>query len=101
MNQEYKGFIGVQDIPIKKSEQDSEGLKVGDYAEALAAFISRTETPMTIGIQGDWGSGKTSLMNLIHSELQDKFPTVEVNTWKYAQTEGEHYRFVNDLGGCC
>lgn len=79
--------IGVRDTPIESRDADEQGLRVADYAEALARFIRQTETPMTIGIQGDWGSGKTSLMNLIKEQLGDEFPVVEVNTWKYAQTE--------------
>jgi uridine kinase len=36
----------------------------------------QTETPMTIGLQGDWGSGKTSLMNLISARLKDRYPVL-------------------------
>jgi hypothetical protein len=49
---------------------------------------------LTIGIYGPWGSGKTSLMNLIHAELAesgdapDKAPVVvRYTAWKYAQEQ--------------
>jgi hypothetical protein len=78
--------VGVPDIPISQMTEDEQGLQVSDYAKALAKFIKRTDTPMTIGIQGDWGSGKTSLMNLIERELSG-FLKVSVNTWKYSQVD--------------
>ena len=78
--------VGIPDIPIEDLLEDEQGLQIGDYALALAEFIKRTETPMTIGLQGDWGSGKTSLMNLISARL-DRLPKVWVNTWKYSQTD--------------
>ncbi|MCD4806050.1 MAG: pentapeptide repeat-containing protein [Methanococcoides sp.] len=42
-----------------------------EYSKALATIIQRkdTDTPLTIGIFGDWGSGKTSLMKTIESRL--------------------------------
>ena len=41
------------------------------YSSALADVISSdtTDTPLTIGIFGDWGSGKTSLMSTIQKNL--------------------------------
>ncbi|MBO3745556.1 hypothetical protein J5X84_05690 [Streptosporangiaceae bacterium NEAU-GS5] len=41
------------------------------YAEAVAAFIRHPETrpPLTIGITGPWGTGKTSLMRMIQDNL--------------------------------
>ncbi len=91
--------VGIPDVPILDDQQDEQGLRVADYAEALAEFIQRTETPMTIGIQGDWGSGKTSLMNLIARRLGDTYFVVNVNTWKYAQCEsGEGLSIAVFLG---
>jgi hypothetical protein len=41
------------------------------YAEAVAAFIRHRDTrpPLTIGIRGPWGAGKTSLMRMVRQEL--------------------------------
>ncbi|GEM_PF-4415094 len=30
-------------------------------------------TPMTISIQGSWGTGKTSIMNLVKNEMPDNY----------------------------
>jgi len=42
------------------------------YAEAIAAGIQHPETkpPLTIGIKGAWGAGKTSLMRMIRDRLE-------------------------------
>lgn len=79
--------VGIPDVPINRLEEDAAGLNVADYAEALSDFIRQTDTPMTIGIQGDWGSGKTSIMNLIRQRLEGQFATAWINTWKYSQTD--------------
>lgn len=80
--------VGVVDVPIRHSDHDALGLS--RYAEALGQFILVCDTPMTVGIQGDWGAGKTSLMNLIEGWLAAQTvkpppPTLMLNTWQYAQ----------------
>lgn len=48
-------------------------------------FIKCTETPMSIAIQGDWGTGKTSKLNLIMNfyiyRYQNVFRDGEVCQW--------------------
>ena len=45
-------------------------LNVGRYAAALSRLVLLPETkPLTIGIHGPWGSGKSSFMELIRQEL--------------------------------
>lgn len=58
---------------------------------ALSEFIVKSDTPLTVGLQGEWGSGKTSLMFLIRELLQDKkVATAWVNTWEYSMFRGAH-----------
>ncbi len=47
--------------PRKSSQADLFGIQV--YQDALIKYIRLTDTPITIALQGEWGSGKTSLMN--------------------------------------
>ena len=56
-------IIGIVDEPISSAKSDA--LKIGLHANSLVRFIENTTTPMTVGIQGEWGSGKTSLLNSI------------------------------------
>lgn len=74
---------GEPDLPITSESQEKFGLT--SYIDALADFISNCDTPMTIAIQGTWGTGKTSLMNLVKTKLKDKVVYLEFNTWQYSQ----------------
>ena len=60
--------IGLIDEPNPSGGKDT--LDILRHAQALTKFIKDTSTPMTIGIQGEWGSGKTSLLNAIVYELE-------------------------------
>jgi len=64
--------IGIIDSPIKGSKID-DNLGLSTHAKALAEFIAKSDTPLTVGIQGEWGSGKTSLMNTVIKILDDSF----------------------------
>ncbi len=80
-------LAGLKDVPI--SEAQDEALGLTEYANALVQFSCTCDTPMTIALQGDWGSGKTSLMNLIKAGVEadsaGKIQTIWFNTWQYSQ----------------
>jgi len=61
----------VSDQPLSTAELFNFDI----YAETIARTIVRkdTETPLVIGIFGDWGSGKTSLMKTIENISENKF----------------------------
>ena len=50
---------------------DENTLVLDSYVKGAADFIRTCATPMTIAIQGDWGTGKSSLINLIERELRE------------------------------
>jgi len=77
---------------IKKDFEKIDTIKISTFAEKIAEFISTCETPMTIGLQGDWGTGKTSLMNMIKSYLSDKsYYKIDINTWHYSMFHQDQY----------
>jgi hypothetical protein len=73
----------VSDQSLRRKADDQLGYTV--YVEALHAFICSqdTTTPLTIGIDGAWGSGKTSLMRMVQSELDGppSFSTRLAQAW--------------------
>lgn len=79
--------FGLRDIPLASISDETLGVK--EYSESLTEFIKHCDTPLTIALQGDWGSGKTSLMNLIRENLismkDKKIYTIWFNTWQYSQ----------------
>ena len=60
---------------------------ISHYISGLSAFMMECETPITIAIQGDWGSGKTSVMQMVRKDLerQNAAYCVWVNTWQFSQ----------------
>jgi tetratricopeptide (TPR) repeat protein/Cdc6-like AAA superfamily ATPase len=78
-------------FPDKPSRRDYLDFKA--YAEPLADLISResTQTPLTVGLFGAWGSGKTTLMRMIERSLKKiqnqpdsiQFVLVSFEAWKY------------------
>lgn len=48
--------ISIKDKPILASQEDL--LNINKYAQALVHFILNSDTPITIGLQGEWGTGK-------------------------------------------
>src|SRR5689334_748049 len=61
------------------------------YRDALINIAQTAQTPIAIGIFGQWGSGKTSLMHMIKQQLDLKVDshclTVWFNAWKYDHEE--------------
>ncbi|SJN24891.1 Phage T7 exclusion protein [Microbacterium esteraromaticum] len=55
---------GVVDTPAAV-----DSLSIEPYVEGLSRFIADCQTPMTIAVQGDWGTGKTNMMLLAEREL--------------------------------
>jgi len=79
--------IGVTDEPVKHDIGEEDKLDINIYSKSLIDFVEGTETPITIGIQGKWGSGKTSLINSIHHNFADKdqeYKQIWVNSWEYS-----------------
>jgi len=76
--------LGIVDAPSKYNEDDSLG--TNSYAKALVDFITYSNTPITIGVQGEWGSGKTSLLNTIHGDLAERgnYKQIWINSWEHS-----------------
>lgn len=84
-------MVGIVDQALEVGGSDD--LDISAYHEALVDFIKKTDTPMTIGVQGEWGSGKTSLLNQIWSKLEESnqehqddenYLQIWVNSWEHS-----------------
>ena len=78
----------VTDIPRESQNDQADQFGIETFENGLIRFIENTETPITIALQGEWGSGKTSLMNSLNYQLcsQDNsdFQSVWLNTWEHS-----------------
>ena len=90
----------VVDQPAKANE---DRLNMKAYADALTDFISNAQSPLTIALQGEWGSGKTSLMNALKTSLVDRgdapYLGVWINTWQYALMSNPEEAILKILTG--
>jgi len=77
---------GYGDLPATVDE-----LGFMPSAAALTEIVQGAavaDTPLTVGIYGEWGSGKTSLMRMILDRLDpNRCATVWFDAWRYAQQE--------------
>src|SRR5262249_28339938 len=66
-----------------------DGLEFSSYADVIAEAVIDTRGPFTIGVFGEWGMGKTSLMRLVEHKLSGhkNIATVWFNAWRYEQEE--------------
>ena len=94
--------VSLTEAPLRFRSNLAEGdearktdtLNLLPYAEALRDFIHDCESPMSIGIQGEWGIGRTSLMNMLRGSedrqqtgLLDAAicKTINLDSWSYSQ----------------
>ena len=65
-------------------------LGYADYCHVLKMAVQQAGTPITIGVLGDWGSGKTSLMKMLEADLNKdggNCITIWFDAWKFAKEE--------------
>ena len=85
---------GPQSI-LSDQPADEDRLGFAPYAKTLAGIVADpgTDTPLTIGVFGGWGRGKTSLMRMVQRQLNATagtgFPVRSVwfNAWLYSQQQ--------------
>jgi len=78
----------TSDRPLQENDQDSLGF--GRIARSVSRFLRHEKTtgPLTLAVSGRWGTGKSSLMNLISADLQRHgFVPVWFNSWHHQSEE--------------
>jgi predicted KAP-like P-loop ATPase len=91
MNAKSPSHSGADDRPTftllgdQPEFGDEDPLEFEPVASDLTRLIlaSRDRTPFTVGIKGDWGAGKSSLMRRLDRQLQGHEEVVRVwfNAW--------------------
>lgn len=75
----------LSDLPFNENIND---FGTERYVNGLIKFIENSSAPITIALQGEWGSGKTSLMTRLERELcsgpDSHFIGIDINTWEYS-----------------
>ena len=88
-----EGLGIIPEAPIRTLQEDMFGWR--EFAEKTAEMLVlyRARQSLTIGIQGRWGQGKTSMMNMLHEALGNEHRdtqgnliqplVIEFNPWYY------------------
>lgn len=93
-----------KDLPIQSARDD---LLNRDYfamqlVKTLTGYTQKKENMdgLVIGIEGPWGSGKTSLLNLMKQHLKDEFIVKTFNAWLTSDRISlmtEFFRIITDF----
>lgn len=89
------GFVSGAAIGDEPTESDYLGFD--KYVNSLQTFLthSDTEPPLTVSIEGDWGSGKSSFMLQLKKELENQGKTtVWFNPWRHDKEDDLWAAFV-------
>lgn len=87
----------LTDNPILGSDADEFGFR--EHAEVFCHAISQTsDLPLTVGVFGPWGSGKSSFLNICRDLLKEQgFVTVDFNPWKYDRRDEVWHALIQSL----
>jgi hypothetical protein len=93
-------LIGIVDEANPRGASDE--LDINLHAKALTEFIKKCPTPLTIGVQGEWGSGKTSILNSIYHDLNQEgiYKQIWINSWEsslLSTPEEALLRIINEI----
>jgi predicted KAP-like P-loop ATPase len=89
------------DSPIERADDDRYGITA--FAKTLAKSLVAIVKPIgtTVAINGPWGSGKSSAVNLIRAELESRrdktLNVVEFKCWWYRGEEAIALAFLQEL----
>lgn len=78
----------IKDEEIQNLNSNDDLLETKKYANTLKEVIINSKTPFTIGLFGEWGSGKSSIVNTAQNDLEEnsdkKIKFIKYDAWKYA-----------------
>lgn len=83
----------IPDKVTRKAEELAFGY--AQYVEAISESIIDTDPPFTIGIFGNWGTGKSSILEALKENLSNhKYRTVFIDAWRYTTADNLKRAFL-------
>ncbi len=89
----------LNDYPWEVGRKDLFNRYAGAKNLALKIISQKAQNSFAYGINGGWGDGKTSFLNMIENELQKNSQTIVVkfNPWKSTSSKNIHNDFLVKL----
>ncbi|KGO80544.1 KAP family P-loop NTPase fold protein [Flavobacterium beibuense] len=88
-------------LPVKKLTDDTDYLGLRDKGDIIKLILTNNKEQFNeikmFSLYGEWGSGKSSLMKYLESELQDEFNTFFFEAWEYEKDENLAYSLIEFL----
>jgi len=84
--------------PLLSKKIQDELFGESKYVDKLYNFFtSMIVPPFSVSIDGDWGTGKTTIMKLIEEKLNQDYPTFWFNPWEYKNSNDVVLSFLKNL----
>ena len=97
--QQNQGWLISADRPLKPGEDDAFGR--APFATALANQLCRLRKgeSYVVGLQGPWGAGKTSILNMVTASLRrhDEIALLQFNPWLFSGTDQLALHFFQEV----
>ena len=80
----------VRNTSVSDQATNNDALGFEPYVIAIAEFLlhEQTQPPLTLSVEGEWGSGKSSFMKMLEEYLRKKGGrTVWFNAWRHDKAE--------------
>jgi hypothetical protein len=85
---QISGKPGIDILSDQPASEDAFGLDALVRTLSKVVLSESTQTPITIGIDGKWGTGKTSILKMIEAQARMlDFPCIWLNAWSLESTE--------------
>ncbi|RME75922.1 MAG: hypothetical protein D6785_14285, partial [Planctomycetota bacterium] len=90
-------FHLYEEQPIQRMEQDKLGFQ--DSIKVVSHVFTNIEPPLTFGIYGEWGTGRTSFLNLLKESLSshENFKILDFNSWIFKNEENLVFPLLRTL----
>lgn len=81
MQESYSNFILRETEIDKENTWKNDKLSRKDFSHQLTSFIEKIDSSLVIGLDSDYGTGKTYFLKNWNYDLQEKHKTIYINVW--------------------
>lgn len=89
-------LLVFKDQPLfanSNTEDEADAFNHAAFADTILELIKRNEPPLSIGLFGAWGIGKSTIINILFGKIREhesaSFKPIYFNAWKYS---GDSFR---------